>query len=451
MAVEAGKVLDGQQVSWLLPSRSIMRTQKVLSASISIRSGFPMPFFSENGQASETLFNDRSLSSLIEMQNGRAENIVAEYGSDVLLATPTEDIVEQAYDICHLEVPVLLEDKAYQADPREIIREVRDYGRTVRVPGFEYRITIPFEGHLGLFRHSSPISVGDAPRAKANEDGIILTASGYNLTREDLEGHIKKILNPIKLRLSSQNNLVGPFNEALKPLVRKMVEERKQSILNARNIAASLGYPMIRAGHIPMTHVQVRRKIRPQAAPTTSQFQPEPAIAEADYQHILKIMDDMSVMMERSPTAFERLEEEHLRDFYLVVLNGHYEGRATGETFNAGGKTDILIRENDRNVFIAECKYWHGPQTLTDALDQLLGYLTWRDTKAALVMFSRNKNFTAMVTKMVETATAHPNCKRGPTPETETRFRYVFASKNDPAREIILTVMAVNVPNPSDP
>jgi hypothetical protein len=67
--------------------------------------------------------------------------------------------------------------------------------------------------------------------------------------------------------------------------------------------------------------------------------------------------------------------------------------------------------------------------------------LTWRDTKAALVMFNRNKNFTAVVKKMVETATQ----------ETETRFRYVFASKDDPAHEIILNVMAVNVPNPVEP
>jgi hypothetical protein len=177
--------------------------------------------------------------------------------------------------------------------------------------------------------------VGDAPRAKANEDGITITASGYNLTREDLEAHIRKILNPIELRQSGQNNVVGPFNGALKPLIRKTIEERKQSILNARNIAASLGYPMIRAGHVPVMQVPVRRILRPQLPPTTK-FEPEPAIAEAEYQHILKIIDDMSVMMERSPTAFERLEEEHLRDFYLVVLNGHYEGRATGETFNAG-------------------------------------------------------------------------------------------------------------------
>jgi hypothetical protein len=76
-----------------------MRTQKVLLVHISIHSGFDMPFFSDKEPVSETLFNDRSLPDLIEMQNGRAENIVAEYGSDGLLATPTEDIVELAYEI----------------------------------------------------------------------------------------------------------------------------------------------------------------------------------------------------------------------------------------------------------------------------------------------------------------------------------------------------------------
>jgi hypothetical protein len=54
--------------------------------------------------------------------------------------------------------------------------------------------------------------------------------------------------------------------------------------------------------------------------------------------------------------------------------------------FNAAGKTDILIRAEDRSVFIAECKIWKGPATIRDALGQLLSYLSWRDTKAALLV-----------------------------------------------------------------
>ena len=42
------------------------------------------------------------------------------------------------------------------------------------------------------------------------------------------------------------------------------------------------------------------------------------------------------------------------------ALNTHYRGKATAEAFNFHGKTDILIRHDNQNLFIAECKYWSG-------------------------------------------------------------------------------------------
>jgi hypothetical protein len=47
-----------------------------------------------------------------------------------------------------------------------------------------------------------------------------------------------------------------------------------------------------------------------------------------------------------------------------VQLNGQYQGQATGETFNHVGKTDILIRHENKNVFVAECKFWGGYEGL---------------------------------------------------------------------------------------
>jgi hypothetical protein len=102
---------------------------------------------------------------------------------------------------------------------------------------------------------------------------------------------------------------------------------------------------------------------------------------EKEYQHILEILRSMSLVIERNPTSFASLDEESIRDHFLLQLNGHYEGGATGETFNASGKTDILIREGNKNVFIAECKFWHGQKAFGEAIGQLLGYLTWRDSK----------------------------------------------------------------------
>jgi hypothetical protein len=101
-----------------------------------------MPFFSDKEPVSDTLFNDRPLSQLIEMQRGKALEAINEYSADQILNTPTEDIVESIVPACRLEVPVLHEDAAYQDTPKEIVREMRDHGRNIRQPGFEYKLTI---------------------------------------------------------------------------------------------------------------------------------------------------------------------------------------------------------------------------------------------------------------------------------------------------------------------
>jgi hypothetical protein len=98
----------------------------------------------------------------------------------------------------------------------------------------------------------------------------------------------------------------------------------------------------------------------------------------------------MTLVMERSPAAFSHMEEEDIRQHVVVQLNGHYEGKATGETFNCEGKTDILIRHEGRNIFIAECKFWCGEKAFLETIDQVISYLSWRDTKAAVVIFNKN-------------------------------------------------------------
>jgi len=140
------------------------------------------------------------------------------------------------------------------------------------------------------------------------------------------------------------------------------------------------------------------------------------------------------------------MKEEDLRQHFLVQLNGHYEGQATGETFNFDGKTDILIRAEGKNIFVAECKFWRGPESLHDALDQVLGYASWRDTKTALIVFNRQKNFTDVLAKIPEVVKAHLNFKRQEKFESESSFRFILHHRDDKNRELILTVVAFEVP-----
>ena len=147
-----------------------------------------------------------------------------------------------------------------------------------------------------------------------------------------------------------------------------------------------------------------------------------------------------------SKAALETSREEDLRQHFLVQLNGQYEGQATGETFNYEGKTDILVRVQDRNIFIAECKFWRGSADLKDAIDQLLGYTSWRDTKAALLIFNRHTDMSTVVKNVPEAVQGHPNWESNCEYDHETGFRYAFTHKDDPEKTITLTVLVFNVP-----
>lgn len=156
-------------------------------------------------------------------------------------------------------------------------------------------------------------------------------------------------------------------------------------------------------------------------------------------------------VMELSPHEFHEIGEEALRSHFLVQLNGAYKGLATGETFNFQGKTDILIRVDGKNVFIGECKFWKGTKALLETISQLLSYLSWRDTKAAVLVFNRNIDFSAVLAKIKDGVPKHPNYKRDEGAPDESTFRYVFAQPNDASREMILTVPAFDIPtDPAD-
>ncbi len=104
------------------------------------------------------------------------------------------------------------------------------------------------------------------------------------------------------------------------------------------------------------------------------------------------------------------------------------------------------MRVDGENIFVAECKYWRGEKSYADTIDQILSYLSWRDTKAALVIFNRSKGFTHVLEKIKTATAAHWLCKSGPKIQSETRLRYIFGQKGDPNREVVLTILAFDVP-----
>jgi hypothetical protein len=260
---------------------------------------------------------------------------------------------------------------------------------------------------------------------------------------------VDRTLAESEQHLGWQREMIDSHNAALPAVAEQAIQQRRARLLAQSQRAEALGIPIRRRDDAPKTYTvpTVRRKVTPTLPPaTTAQFEPEPVWAIEQYEQALKIMQDMALVMERSPKAFKLMDEEALRQHFLVQLNGQFEGKATGETFNMEGKTDILLREGDRNVFIAECKFWKGPKAFGSAIDQLLSYATWRDCKTAILVFNRGTDISTVLTGIDSTTKAHGNFKRAVNWPHASGFRYALHSNGDKNREITLTVLVFHVP-----
>ena len=343
----------------------------------------------------EILFYTRGDSfGVLRAQENAVKESVASLTEQQILNGSIEDLASFVENKLSIDVPVLDIENAEvdQTESKVMVNNWR-YDQPVPVDGTKVTLEIPYTGDEILF-HIKPSTWGmNPPRAIVTRSSLTLVQTGTNLNGEEVQKSFDSTINLIQQNLSRLKADFQNFNSTLKDKARGQIQSRKDKLLADKSMVAGLKFKLKQRSDAPKTYTVPieRRKIASHAptVPTQAKFAPEPVLAKDDYQRILKIIHDMTLVIERSPTSFATMGEEDIRQHFLVQLNGQYEGKATGERFNAQGKTDILVREDDRNIFIAECKFWRGDKSFTDTIDQLLGYIAWRDTKAAIILFNR--------------------------------------------------------------
>ncbi len=398
--------------------------------------------------------HDLDHSIRLTMQNMHKE--VEGLDEDRLLNTPPEDLKTYLVEKYGITPITLLREQwyaDYQDAPVDVrhdrMRWIEDRSRPVMVAGERVEVRIPFEGESELFYTKANTFSMNPPRAVIEKNEIVLRYDTPADQPRDIRALVDHALRDIDQHLAWQRDMIDAHNRALPGAAEQAIHQRRERLLAQSQRAEALGIPIRRRADAPKTYTlpTVKRKAVPTLPPaTTAQFKPEPVLATDLYEHVLRVVQDMALVMERSPDAFKAMNEEALRQHFLVQLNGQFEGKATGETFNMGGKTDILLREGDRNVFIAECKFWKGPKAFGEAIDQLLGYATWRDGKTAILVFNRSTETSTVLSGISSVAKAHANFKRALDWPHESGFRYVFHSNGDKNRELILTVLVFHVP-----
>ena len=403
------------------------------------------------------LFNNNDIHTFKELLKRQLTEEIDEIEANRLLNTAVDPLLKYFADKYRMEVPILEEDKIttdqdeeqmdVSSDP---LRLIRNRSRPHYISASRVDFFIPFVGKPGLFQVQPSTFTLNPPEAEIRGQEIVIGFVAPQHDTSRLRADFEARLSTIRQYLQSLKTDADRFNPEIEALARQRIVSRRDRIQQERGVASSLGFPMRRRTDAPQTYVvpEVRRKATPQMPPATPPAKPEPVLDSTEYENILKIVTNMVDVMERSPRAFRDMGEEDLRTHFLMQLNGQYEGQATGETFNFEGKTDILIRVNGKNIFIAECAIWRGPDYLAQKIDQLLGYATWRDSKLAILVFNRAKNFSAVLSKIKETVHKHPNFKNDLAAYVSDRgWRFVLRHRDDPERELTLTICAFEVPS----
>lgn len=389
------------------------------------------------------------------------ENVTAEINSldneYVLKASPTE--LEQHFTEKVLVSPLILhsEDLYIRSQTGTLIDVSRDFdraafrGEKIVVAGTRVEIGIPFEGDPMLWRIRASTLTSGHPEIdiRSNEVVFSVTFPDDSADPDRLRANIERHAKSLSDAVGYLKRDVGNHNNSAPNVIRQTLERKRALAQSATGAVAALGIPMKRRDTEPTFTIPTKRRESPAKRPTVAvgKYEPEPILDEKEYQHILEVLKSMSLVIERNPSSFASLDEEAIRDHFLLQLNGHYEGSATGETFNASGKTDILIRVENRNVFIAECKFWRGPKGFNDAIDQLLGYLSWRDSKCALLVFNKTKDSSTIRQKMHEVMESRSQLRKIVFHRPDGDSRYILVKDSDPGREISVTTQLYDMPS----
>lgn len=390
------------------------------------------------------------------------QEIEGQHGNE-LLNSSTDDLARYYASKYTVDVPVLhpedilVDQGEQQIDvSQDRMRYSNDRSGPHYVTGTAVDVEVPFSGDAECFDVQSTTFSTNAPQAIIEKGIVHFSIVGTDLNgarvRSEIEGKVKSLNEHLGwLRNDARNFNDGLFSEA-----KTAIERRKEKLLKDQNLVSALGFRMKERNNSTTTYAapHVQRVIRPLVPKPTAgreAFKPEPTLLPDDYEHILGVLENMVKVMELSPGAFQRMDEESLRTQFLVQLNGHFKGDASAEAFNYEGKTDILVKSEGKNIFIGECKFWTGEKGFLETLDQVLSYLSWRDTKAAILIFNRNKDFSGVLEKIVQATATHANFKRLIKKRSETSWSYLFGHKDDQNREITITVQAYNIPERIEP
>lgn len=263
---------------------------------------------------------------------------------------------------------------------------------------------------------------------------------------------VNKGIEFVTQQVMSYNSSIQEAHAQFRPELERLVAQKLEEVQKRQNgldaLAVAVGIPLVKKADVSSV-VPAAPRVRASLAPL---FPPKvntptrPVLETAQFNGILELLDNSGRQFERTPQAFQMLAEEGLRDVVLGNLNGLFQGAATGEAFQRVGKVDIHLRIDSGEVFLAEVKFWAGPETLREVVGQLLERLTWRDSYGVAMLFSTNIRFSDVLASVRDTLSSCVGFARQlPATRGENHFVARFSIPSDPSRQATIHVLVYNL------
>ena len=351
--------------------------------------------------------------------------------------------------------PLLLKE-AIPSEPVETHEERQDmFGRgTYKQKVFKITVSIPFDGNHELFDcHPSTSTVIYLDRnVRINPGSINASIVLDVLDPAKYQAQVGKIISDLSSNIPRVNAEIEPWNNGLESYIKSLLEQRKGVVSKKFDFMEKIGLKVNPKSNDFMIPPPVAKKTIPTpVSETTKNVKKEiiPILQEEVYKDIREVLYNVGKAIERKPSIYFEKHEEDLRDIFLLFLETRYDSTSgVGEAFNKKGKTDILLKyaKDGTNLFVAECKFWKGQKKLHEGITQLLGYLTHRDSKTALILFVDQKEFSSVVTTVKDEIKNHPQFKRHIRDTYEHSINYEFVLPDDSQKIIQIEVMLFHYP-----
>lgn len=348
-------------------------------------------------------------------------------------------------------VPLIVYEESEQIEEPKVVKEKmtafpREY--MYDVDAYHFTVKYTFSGSAVLFKIRPSSFTLTTYEINVNEHNNSISFS-FKLIEQSPEKFKKEKSDAFRSAFTNVVNVnmfANEWNNSVEGIVKGEFKRVKEKFLKENDFFAAINISTNKNTESIFSVPTIRKVDIPQPkVDKNKEFASIPSMSKTMYADILKVVYDAGKSMEKKPSLYIDKNEEGLRDQFLFILETRYVGiTATGETFNKRGKTDIILKYSldNTNLFVAECKFWKGKSEFNLAINQLFDrYLTWRDSKVALIFFVQNNDFTKVLDIVIKETTKHEYYKESKNKNGESSFSYLFRLPNDVDKVVYLEII----------